>query len=512
MYFKKHWIVACIGLFLAACSQPPVVEQPKKTGKTTPAQQDVKLPEKKVSLPAKFTELPVEIATALEKSKLNPDGLSVFVQALTSPAPLLAFNEDVPRNPASVMKLVTTYAGLGILGQDYHWPVELYTTGTVAGDTLQGDLILKGYGAPNFKEGDLHHLLDDLRATGIKHIAGNVIIDNTYFSIVKHDTGEFDGKRYAAYNAQSDALIYNEGVTDFIISGTEVFSPNPARNVQIANNIQFKNVPCAKKYSYPRTGIRNANDVVTVQFSGTLSARCGERRYSFVLTDPANTLHSTLAKIWIEDMAGSIQGQDFIVAATPANAKLLARIETEAVSDILPMINKKSNNVMAQQLFLSIGGKQAGEGDTTEKAYQGIQQWFQSRGLYFPELLMENGSGLSRNGQVSARHIAELLIDAYSHPQKDTFINSLPILGVDGTLKNRLRGTHLAGHGHLKTGTLNNAKALAGYVTADDGETYVVAILHNDPTVKYKARPVHDQLITWVASQKAKAGNSAYFE
>jgi D-alanyl-D-alanine carboxypeptidase/D-alanyl-D-alanine-endopeptidase (penicillin-binding protein 4) len=516
MYFKKRWIIACIGLFLTACSEPPIVDKPTGGGKTTAV--ETKPPEAHSQLPAKFTALPAEIAAALDASGLRAEGLSVFVQAVSSPAPLLAFNEDVPRNPASVMKLVTTYASLGTLGADYRWPIELYTTGSVSGDTVQGDLILKGYGDPNFKDGDLHHLLDDLRATGIKKITGNLVIDNSYFSIVKHDTGEFDGKRYAAYNAQSDALIYNEGLSDFIVRGSDVLLPNPARNVQVDNKLQVKNVACSGRYAYPKTGIQHREDGIIIHFDGAVSSRCGERKYSFVVTDAVNMLHSTVMKIWTEEMAGVIEGQDFVVAATPSNVKLLARVESEPVSEILPMINKKSNNVMAQQLFLSIGAKQAGNGDTTDKAYQGIQQWFKSRGLDFPELVMENGSGLSRRGQISARHIAELLMDAYNHPQHDAFINSLPIMGVDGTLKKRMKGSHVAGHAHLKTGTLNNAKALAGYVTADDGETYVIAILHNDPAVKYKARPIHDQLIDWTARQQAKTASpesssrAVYFE
>ena len=508
MYFKKTLIVTCLGLFLTACTQPPAVNQsvnlPKTTQLDKTSTSDVKVPEKRAVLPAKFTELPAQIAGAMAASRLNPEGLSVFIQAVSSPAPLVSFNEDVPRNPASVMKLVTTYAGLGIFGADYRWPVELYTDGMVNGETLQGDLFLKGYGDPNFKVGDLHHLLDDLRATGVKKITGNLVIDNTYFSIVKHDTGEFDGKRYAAYNAQSDALIYNEGLSEFVVRGSDVILPNPARNVQVDNKLQVKNVGCSGRYAYPKTGIKHNNDEVTIHFEGTMSSRCGERRYAFVITDPANMLYSTVSKIWTEDMAGTIAGHDFVIAPIPAHAKLLAKIESEPVSDVLAMINKKSNNVMAQQLFLSIGGKQAGNGDTNEKAYQGIQHWFRSRGLDFPELVMENGSGLSRKGQISARHIAELLMDAYQHPQHDAFINSLPIMGVDGTLKKRMKGSHVAGHAHLKTGTLNNAKALAGYVTADDGETYVVAILHNDPAVKYKARPIHDALIDWTARQQGK--------
>jgi serine-type D-Ala-D-Ala carboxypeptidase/endopeptidase (penicillin-binding protein 4) len=212
--------------------------------------------------------------------------------------------------------------------------------------------------------------------------------------------------------------------------------------------------------------------------------------------------------MWINEMGGTLGGQVFNVAPTPVGATLLAKIESEPVSEILPMINKKSNNVMAQQLFLSIGARQRGAGDTSVKAYQEIQQWFKSRGLNFPELVMENGSGLSRTGQISAKHVAELLKDAYQHPNRDAFIDSLPIMGVDGTLKKRMKGTSVAGHAHMKTGTLNNAKALAGYVEAENGETYIVAILHNDPAVKYKARPIHDALIDWTAKQGSTASTT----
>jgi len=497
MSFKKVCLITSLILFPVACSETPVDVKPQ----TKPKPQVAQVVKKRPVLPALLSELPNDVAKLLSASKLNPDGLSVYIHAVNNPAPLLAFNADMPRNPASVMKLITTYSGVGILGADYRWPVELYTTGEVAGDTLNGDLILKGYGDPNFKSGDVHHLLDDLPAAGVKKIVGKIINDNTYFSIVKHDTGEFDGKRYAAYNAQSDALIYAEGVSYFVVQGEQVYSPNPARNVLIDNKLVFKNVACTGRYAKLQTGIHREKDSVRISFAGTYSSRCPERRYAFVVTDPENTLYATLSKMWTEDMAGTIEGGEFAVAATPAEAKLLAKIESEPVSEVLAMINKKSNNVMAQQLFLSIGAQQEGNGDTSIKAYQQIQAWFKSRGLDFPELVMENGSGLSRGGRVSARHIGELLLDAYNHPQKDAFINSLPILGVDGTLKKRMRGSKLAGHGHLKTGTLNDAKALAGYLTAADGETYIVAILHNDPAVRYTARPIHDKLLEWTASQ-----------
>jgi D-alanyl-D-alanine carboxypeptidase/D-alanyl-D-alanine-endopeptidase (penicillin-binding protein 4) len=510
--------MACLILFPIACTEnPPLTTEQNITVNQSVAEttQSAPLPTPTttptptvvapvVSLPAKFTQLPESILAKLQTLRLPAEGISIYIQAVDQVSPLLAVNEDVPRNPASVMKVITTYAGLGILGADYRWPIELYTTGTITGDTLQGDLILKGYGDPNFKEPDLRHLLEQLRAKGIWKISGNLIIDNSYFSVVAHDPGEFDGKRYAAYNAQADALLYNEGVSEFIVRGHEVIVPNPALNVTVNNGLKARNASC-----HTRMGLNHRENEVNISFEGSGSTRCGERRYALVITDAINMMYATVSKMWISDMGGDIHGADFVTTATPATAQLLAKVESEPLSEVLPMINKKSNNVMAQQLFLSIGAKQiAGAGDTTEKSYQAIQTWFKSRGLFFEELQMENGSGLSRHGRVSAKHIAQLLLDAYQHPQREVFIDSLPIMGVDGTLRKRMRGTHVAGHAHLKTGTLNNAKALAGYVTTDNGETYVVAILHNDPSAKYKAPPVHDAIIDWVANLPPKATES----
>ncbi|NOQ34557.1 MAG: D-alanyl-D-alanine carboxypeptidase/D-alanyl-D-alanine-endopeptidase [Methylococcaceae bacterium] len=496
MTLKNIFFTLILSLLLTACTKTSVIP------KTKPVEIKVK-----VKVPDALTQLPEEVAKLLRNQGVSEKGMSAYVHALSSPKPLLTFNADVPRNPASVMKLITTYSALGILGADYRWPIELYYTGTVSGGVLHGDLFLKGYGYPDFKPHDLRLLLKGLHKRGIRQITGNLILDNTYFKNEATNPAAFDGKPYARYNALPDALLYNERISEFVVkpnnNAVSIVSTHPAKNVTIVNNLKLKNIKCSGRYANPRMKILSKAKEIKVQFDGFLSNRCGERKYSTVISNPVNMLYGSIKKIWQQEMGGAIGGNRLIVAGTPNHANLLYRLESKPVKDILPLINKKSNNVMARQLFLSIAAK-AGIPATTQKGYQAIQQWFTSRGLNFPELRIENGSGLSRVGKVSARHIGELLMDAYKSPYRQDLLNSLPIMGVDGTLRKRMRNTVVANRGRFKTGTLRDARGIAGYVKAENGEVYVVAILHNDRTAKRRVLAAHNKLIEWTVRQPSK--------
>lgn len=455
MSFKNFPPIIFLSLLLtAACTETPIKPDPVvtpieiKNNTQVETKSNSKINTRvrtrvnaNISLPAALTKLPNEVATLLNAKGASQKGMSVYVQAVSSNRPLLAFNADIARNPASVMKLITTYASLGILGPNYQWPIELYSTGNIAGGILHGDLILKGYGYPDFKPEDLKILLKGLRQRGVKTISGNLIFDNTHFKIKNKNAGAFDGKPYARYNALPDALLYNER---------------------------------KRKYSSTK-GV--SNPVM---------------------------IYSSFRQIWITEMGGVIGGGKLIVKETPNHAHLLYRLKSRPVKEILPLINKKSNNVMARQLFLSLAtNTSAQSANTVEKSYQSVQKWFVSRGLQFPELRIENGSGLSRVGRISARHIGELLMDAYTSPHRKYLVHSLPIMGVDGTLKRRMRGSIVANRSYMKTGTLKNARGIAGYVKAQDGQVYIVVILHNTPAT-WKVVAAHNKLIEWTARQNLK--------
>jgi D-alanyl-D-alanine carboxypeptidase/D-alanyl-D-alanine-endopeptidase (penicillin-binding protein 4) len=199
--------------------------------------------------------------------------------------------------------------------------------------------------------------------------------------------------------------------------------------------------------------------------------------------------------MWNGEMGGTMDGS-LRVGAVAGGSQLIQTHYSNPLRDVIVEINKDSNNVMARQLLLSMGAKQFGAPGTTQKGAQAVGQFLESRGLRFGNLRIENGSGLSRMERISAREMGEMLVDAYNSPYRSDLIRSMGVLGVDGTVKNRLRS--LAGRGSFKTGTLRDVRALAGYLTAANGQPYVISILHNDGNIRADAKQAHDQLVEWV--------------
>lgn len=402
-----------------------------------------------------LTRLPDTVAGNLRTRGISERGMSVYVRPASGRGPaVLTSAADTPRNPASTMKLVTTYAALGVLGANYRWPTEIYTTGQVVQGTLRGDVIIKGYGNPDFKESDLRQLLQSLRNRGIVNIAGNLVTDISHFNVPYQHPGAFDGKAAASYNAQPEALLYQGR----------------------GSNYKFRNLAKRVKRS-------------TRSMPSSPAARA----------DMNTNLFGAFWKVWVGQLGGRMQG-DLKKGFTPPQAHLVYRHHSQPLRVILREINKDSNNVMARQLLLSIGAKATGGPGTPRNGAAAIGRFLESRGLRFPELRIENGSGLSRISRISARHLGEILVDAYNSPWRNDYMNSLAVLGVDGTLRNRMKTSQARGRGRFKTGTLRNVRGLAGYVQARNGQTYVVSILHNDSKARSRARPAHDKLVEWVYS------------
>ena len=444
-----------------------------------------------------YPNLPSEIQQLLRSKGMSPWGMSAYVQAIGSPRPLISHNAQIARNPASVMKLLTAYVAIGVLGANYRWPIEISTNGNVHGGVLSGNVYIKGYGAPDFDTNGLREMLSQLRRKGIHTIRGNLIFDDTYFNGPKIDPGAFDGKPYSAYNAQPDALMFNERRSSFSASRKgrkiRVATSTPAHNLRLVNRIKR-----AKRSCRVRTSVkRGSGDRVTVTFSGYLARRCRTRGFTMAVTDPANTMYSAIQRIWKKELKGNINTK-FMVGATPPNAQIVHVHYSKSLAELLPTVVKDSNNVMARQLMRSIGAKRYGAPGTPRKGAEAIDDYLRSQGLNFPELRIENGSGLSRYARISTENISHLLTKAFHSPHRHVLMRSLAIAGVDGTMKGRLRSSAVRGRGFFKTGTLRDVRGIAGYVNAADGRTYVVSILHNDPRARTRGRKIHDNFIEWV--------------
>lgn len=445
---------------------------------------------------ASMQRLPVEIIAKLRAHGVKEYGMSAFVQDVNSPKPLLAFQDQTSRAPASVMKLITSYAALGTLGPNYRWPLDVLTTGSIRNGTLTGDLIIKGYGSPEFDTAALRKVLRGIRQKGIRNVNGRIVLDNSYFNTLSKGAGAFDGKAQSAYNAKPDALLFNErlNVFNLRVSGkrVRVTSLTPTHNLKIVNRMKRYKRSCKA-----RMGVSHRGQQTIVTFTGGLARRCGTRSFARVISEPANMIYGSIRSMWKREVGGTLKTR-FALGRAPAHARLLLKTHSRTLAQILPAIAKDSNNVKARQLLLTIGAIKSGRQGTERNGANAINAWLTSRGLNFPELRIENGSGLSRYARISARHVGNLLTDAYRSPYRNILMQSLAIAGVDGTMKKRLRGTRVRGRGYFKTGTLRDVRSIAGYVKAANGKTYVMAILHNDPKARRSALPAHDTLIQWV--------------
>jgi len=451
--------------------------------------------------------LPPEVEETLARYEADPNSLSVWVQAVDSDRPLLAWNADLPQNPASVMKLVTTAVALDILGPGYTWPTETYVTQPVNQGVLQGDLILKGYGNPMFLTEDLWSLLQRLRERGLHTIHGDLVLDNTYFSLPPEDPAAFDGQPYLPYNALPDALLLNQRATRFMVQPDpatrklQITSELPVAGLRIENRVKpAKGKGCNGSNDDLYMDIRPSPQGPVVEFRGRYSPDCGERDFYRVVAEPQDMLLGAFRAMW-QELGGSFKG-GVRVEALPAQATLFDVYPSRPLAEVIIPMNKQSSNVMARQLLLSVGAVQFGPPATPDKAARAVDFWLEKQGWHWPEFVLGNGSGLSREARISARHLADLLMKVYHGPTMLEFVSSLPIVGVDGTVRKRLRHEDIKGRAQFKTGTLNGVRALAGFMLSRSGRSYIVVVLHNEPGVQNGVgSKVQDAVLQWVYEQ-----------
>ncbi|PWB33182.1 D-alanyl-D-alanine carboxypeptidase/D-alanyl-D-alanine-endopeptidase [Pseudomonas sp. SDI] len=442
------------------------------------------------------TTLPAKVQQALKTNKLDNSALSLVMLPLNGPGTPTIFNADVSVNPASTMKLVTTYAALEMLGPTHQWKTEFYTDGTLSNGTLNGNLYLKGGGDPKLNMEKLWLLMRDLRANGVQNISGDLVLDRSHF--VQPQLPAFNddgGDENKPFLVKPDALLVNLKALRFVArndGGRVLVSVEPPiANIRIDN--QVKAVASKQCTGDVRYNPVVQADGVSVTVSGQLGEGCNSQTYLSLLDHPTYAAGAVRA-IWNE-LGGSIRGADR-VDQVPKSARLLARAFSPDLVEIIRDINKYSNNTMAQQLFLSLGAQYRtdADGDDARAAQRVVRQWLAKKGITAPHLIMENGSGLSRAERVSAREMAALLQAAWKSPYAAEFISSMPLTGMDGTMRKRLKRTAMTGEAHIKTGTLNTVRAIAGFSRDSNGNTWAVVAILNDPR-PWGASAVLDQVL-----------------
>ncbi len=438
--------------------------------------------------------VPSTYLSRLAAARIPAEAAAVVVKPLDGGALTWSANEKKPMNPASTMKLVTTYSALHLLGPAFTFRTEMLSEAPVLGEALRGDLYVRGGGDPKLVIEELWLLVNRLRGFGIREIRGDVVLDKTFFEPLRHDPAEFDGEEGRAYNVGPDALLVN------FKSIAITFVPDPVSKVarvvvvpEVAGLKVPATVPAIEGGCGDWRGRLQAdiNDPMNIKLRGVYPIACGERAIYLGALEHTSYFAAVFRALW-ERQGGTWTGKvrDGVV---PTGARLIAVQDSPPLAMLIRDINKFSNNVMTQQLFLTMGAAN-GEPGNPARGGAAIRNLLSARGLDMPELVLENGCGLSRIERISAGSLANLLGDAWKSQWMAELMASLPISGVDGTMKARNVPT---GAAHMKTGLLEDTRAVAGYVLAASGRRYVVVAIINHPNAS-RGTSAHDALIEWV--------------
>lgn len=427
--------------------------------------------------------LPADIAASLKAAGIPTTSAAVFVQEVGANRPSLSFNASRAMNPASTMKLLTTFAALELLGPNFMWKTEAWTSGSLTGGVLEGDLILKGGGDPKLTIENLWLLARALRARGLRDIRGDLVLDRSYFDSGEHDPSRFDAEPLRPYNVGPDALLLNFKAVRFSFMpepergiAQVVAEPRPAQ-LDLSASVRLADGPCNDWRARLKADIQNGQAAARVAFSGLYPASCGEKTWHLALLSHPHYVYGVFKQIW-EELGGTVRG-NWRDGRVSAGARLIYTHESPSLSEVVRDINKYSNNVMARQLFVTLSAEMLKEPGSNERSAQVTKGWLAQKGIAVPELVVENGSGLSRIDRISAASLARVLDAAFRSAIMPELMASLPLVAQDGTMRRRLKFDSVAGQAHIKTGTLSDARAIAGYVLDRNARRHVVVFLIN---------------------------------
>jgi len=459
--------------------------------------------------------LPSPIKSILDATPISLENFGFLARPIATSVyskPILALNVDQPFQLASTTKLITTLAALELLGPDYRWRTQAYLDGMLYGGRLLGDLIIVGGGDVSLSSDALRAWFVELRERGLQEIWGDVVLDRFAFSLNEDDHANtpppaLDRPGYA----RPDALMLDEGVLRVALHT----GPKRATSVRLAPNqsdISVVNRVTAGTGCSAIAQLEESNLSPRLVVRGAWSPACGDREIAQLALPHAELTQGAVSELWRDAGGGRIRGRvrSRTGAGTEPDTSVPRGLDGDPLqpwathaspplSSLIRDINKSSDNLAARSVFLSVASDFPHRPATLPAARERVTAWLRGQGLKDDAIAVDNGSGLSPTEKGTPRALVQLLLNAWQSPNAQTFVDSLPIAGVDGTLGRRMANGPAAGRAHLKTGTTSEARALAGYVKAHSGRTYAVAAIVNHPQAA-SATPVLDGVIEWLAA------------
>ncbi|MCC2956116.1 D-alanyl-D-alanine carboxypeptidase/D-alanyl-D-alanine-endopeptidase [Massilia sp. IC2-477] len=461
--------------------------------------------------------VPAAVMQELARQEIPAGALSYRIEPLgAAAAPAHGLDERRSVNPASAMKLVTTLAALDTLGPAYRWRTALLSDAPPAHGALKGNLYLLGGGEPNLTWERLGAMLRSVRDEGIVSITGDLVLDRSLFEPSRTDIGAapFDDTPDAWYNVIPDALMVSDGLISYTLSSDastlRVQATPPLSGVRVLNRMTLDDRPCADwsdTWRQPLVQAR-ADNGLQIVLTGSFPRHCS-KTVDLATLERDEYLERLVRALW-QEMGGQWRGK-VRAGRVPPGAQMLVERRFETLAETVRTVNKNSDAVKARLLLLTMGAtSSAGEArPTLERARGRVLDWIVAQGVDPAGIVIENGAGLSRHERISPAALSALLKRAAASRWQPEFAASLPIAALDGTMKNRLKATLAAGNSRLKTGTLRDVAALAGYVRDLHGQEWAVAAFINDPQAE-KGRAVLDRLMAWVAEGGAAAQQQAH--
>jgi D-alanyl-D-alanine carboxypeptidase/D-alanyl-D-alanine-endopeptidase (penicillin-binding protein 4) len=435
-----------------------------------------------------------------ERSLNSTEALSMVALPLNGPGIEQYINADQLMSPGSIMKLVTTYAALELLGPSYHWETRFLTDGSLQGDTLNGNLYVDMGGDPKLTIERLWTTLSELRGMGITSINGDLVLDGDVFNLTGETPSFKDNgdNPNAPFLVEPSPFLSNLNLIHFQVRsderGTQAWSAPALNEVVIDNRVTSSaEAPCPSRRYFEWEPIFHDDGRVTVRVNGVLPKGCRTSAYLSLLTHEQYT--ASLIRSLLSDMNITLTGEN-LLATTPEDARLLLSTLSPDLVSMVRDINKWSSNVMARQLLLTIGAenRQDDDNDDRHAGIRTITQWLVAKSINTAGLVIENGGGLTREGRITARQGAQILRHAWNSAFSADLMASLPLIGMDGTMARRLRDTGMDGEGRIKTGYLENVRSIAGFTRDDTNTTWaVVGMVNNDPA--WNGQAVLDRIL-----------------
>ncbi len=446
--------------------------------------------------------LPPRLEQVLHSQALPASAVSIVVRDAVTGESYLELNAREPRSPASTLKVLTTFAVLDQLGPSYHWTTRAYTTAPVVDGKLAGDLVIQGGGDPYLTAERWWRFARELRNTGLRRIEGDIVIDRSLYALQEPDADHFDGRGERVYNVLPDALLVNFQAAEFHFVPEAnrvrvIVDPEPA-NLRLATAIRLAGGPCGDgPKSLTFTTYEDEPDRLAL--SGRLASHCPPPVARRAIMRAPDFAFGTFVSAWREQ-GGEFSGR-MRLEQKPADARPLAEFESLSLGEIVRLLNKYSNNTMARMLLLTLAAERYGPPATVANGERALADWLARQGLEFPELVIDNGSGLSRRTRIAADSMARVLAAAYRSRYFPELAASLPLGGQDGTLKRRFADLAAEGRIRLKTGHLNGVSAVAGWVTSRSGRPLAVVAVVNHPGAEYVGQPVIDTIVRWAVDR-----------